>query len=160
MCAGGTTEIIFRERPWSNSGKGAPTMGGHFSSRQGPPHSIDWYGPSVMFVCFVGAIILAIGHHILNLQLEGKAITEFILDQQWVSRSGNAIAYLVKLLLVLATGTSYFQCVWHHSRGRPTKISQFDSMFGVLDNIFELRHLAFWFRRPILLWTVAIVWYV
>jgi hypothetical protein len=123
-------------------------------------HPVDWHGPLVMFACFVGAIFFAVGHHVLNLCLQGKVTTEFPIDQQWISRGENAVAYTVKLLLVLATGTAYVQCVWHHARGRPTKITHFDTMFGVLDNIVDLRHLRFWFRRPILLGTVAVVWYV
>jgi hypothetical protein len=124
------------------------------------PTTIDWRGPLLMLTCFVGAVILATGHHIFNSHLDGVPVAQFALDQQWVSRAENATAYVVKLLLLLATSTAYFQSVWHHARCRPTKISQFDTMFGALDNIFELRHFGFWLRRPVLVASVMIVWYV
>ncbi|KIX94157.1 uncharacterized protein Z520_10183 [Fonsecaea multimorphosa CBS 102226] len=124
------------------------------------PQSIDWRGPVVMFLCFLGAITSAIGHHVLNLKLQGRAVAAVSVDQQWIFRAGNALAYLVKVLLVLAASTAYFQRVWHHARGRSMKLSQFDYMFGALDNILELRHLAFWVRRPVLLLAVAIVWLI
>ncbi|OQV00592.1 hypothetical protein CLAIMM_06069 [Cladophialophora immunda] len=130
------------------------------SKREVLPPSIDWRGPIVMFLCFLGAVTFAVGHHVLNLKLQGRAVAEVSVDQQWVSRAGNALAYLVKVLLVLADGIAYFQCVWHHARGRPTKLSQFDSMFGALDNVLEFRHLSFWFRRPLLLLGVVVVWLI
>lgn len=129
------------------------------STRDGSRHDIDWRGPSVMIFCFSLAILFAIGHHLLNICLDGKAVAEISLDQQWISRAVNAMAYMVKMLLVVATGIAYFQFVWQHARRRPLKIADFDSMFGSLDNIFELRHARFWLRRPILMLTVLIIWY-
>lgn len=125
----------------------------------GSTHHVDWRSPISMLICYVAAILCAVGHHVLNSCLHGKAVENFAFDQQWVARSGNAFAYMVKVLLVLATGTAYCQCVWQKAKQRPTKIGHFDSMFGVLDNILELRHLQFWLRRPILVLTVLIIWY-
>jgi hypothetical protein len=113
-----------------------------------------------MFTSFLSAVLFAIAHHVLNLNLDGKEVTELAVGQQWISRSGNALAYVVKVLLVLATGTAYFQRVWHHARGKPTKLSQFDSLFGVQESILEFRHVIFWFRRPILLLAALILWWV
>lgn len=121
-------------------------------------HDIAWRGPTVMFASLLGALALAIGHHILNLNLAGKAVTDVAVDQQWISRAENAIAYIVKVLLVLATGIAYFQCVWQNARGKPTKIRHFDALFGVQDNLLEFRHVAFWCRRPVLLLTIVILW--
>lgn len=111
-----------------------------------------------MFTSFFGAVIFAIGHHILNLKLDRKQVAQLAVDQQWISNAENTLAYAVKVLLVLATGTAYFQRVWHHARGKPTKLSEFDSLFGVQDSLLEFRHVAFWFRRPILLVGVLILW--
>ncbi|KAL2423855.1 hypothetical protein ABEF95_008619 [Exophiala dermatitidis] len=113
-----------------------------------------------MLLCFTSSVVLAIGHHVLNLCLASKDVAELPVNQQWVSRGENALAYLVKILLVLATGTAYFQCVWHNARGRPTKISHFDSMFGALDNIVVLRHVRFWYRKPVLVMIVVIIWLI
>ncbi|KAJ9500063.1 hypothetical protein H2202_004454 [Exophiala xenobiotica] len=124
------------------------------------PTTIDWRGPLLMLTCFVGAVVLATGHHIFNSYLDGVPVAQFALGQQRVSRVENATAYVVKLLLVLTTSTAYFQSVWHHARCRPTKIGQFDTMFGALDNIFELGHLGFWLRRPVLVASVMIVWLI
>lgn len=38
-----------------------------------------------MFTCFVGAVVLATGHHIFNLYLDGEPVAEFVVDQQWIS---------------------------------------------------------------------------
>ena len=130
------------------------------SKGDGSVHAIDWRAPVVMFSSFAGAVLFAIAHHVLNLKLDGKEITELAVSQQWISRAGNALAYIVKMLLVLATGTAYFQRVWHHARGKPTKLSQFDSLFGVQDSILEFRHVTFWLRRPVLLLLIIILWYV
>ena len=136
-------------------------MGGLFALKADvATHAVERRGPTIMFTSFLGAVLFAVGHHILNLKLDGKAVGDIAVDQQWISRAGNALAYIVKVLLVLATGTAYFQRVWHHARGKPTKLSQFDSLLGVPDNILELRHAVFWFRRPILLLAVLVLWYV
>ena len=123
-------------------------------------HTVDSRVPLVMFTSFCGAVLLAIAHHVLNFKLHGKEITELAWDQQWISRAGNALAYVVKVLLVLATGTAYFQRVWYHARGKPTKLSHFDSLFGTPDSVLEFRHALFWLRRPVLLVVVLILWYV
>ncbi|EXJ60638.1 hypothetical protein A1O7_04791 [Cladophialophora yegresii CBS 114405] len=121
---------------------------------------MDWRTPTAMFSSFLSAVLVAIAHHILNLKLDGREVAELAVDQQWISRIGNALAYVVKVLLVLATGTAYFQRVWHHARGKPTKLNQFDSLFGVQDSILEFRHAKFWLRRPILLLVALILWLI
>ncbi|ETI24513.1 hypothetical protein G647_03882 [Cladophialophora carrionii CBS 160.54] len=121
---------------------------------------MDWRTPIIMVTAFPSAILFAVAHHILNLKLDGREVTELAVDQQWISRAGNALAYVVKVLLLLATGTAYFQRVWHHARGKPTKLSQFDSLFGVQDSIFEFRHVKFWLRRPVLLLVAMVLWLI
>ncbi len=56
------------------------------------------------------------------------------------------MANIVKLVLVLATGTAYFQCVWHHARCRPTKISQFDTIVRSLGQY--IRTSTLWILAP------------
>jgi hypothetical protein len=125
----------------------------------GLPQQIDLCLPISMLVCYITAILCAVGHHILNLRLHGKPVEELSINQQWVARSGNALAYMVKVLLVLATGTAYCQCIWQKVKERPTRIGHFDTLFGVQDNVLELRRLRFWVRRPTLALTVLILWY-
>jgi hypothetical protein len=121
---------------------------------------IDWSASTIMLISFIGAVLFAIAHHVLNTQLDGKEVSELAVDQEWITRVENVAAYLVKMLLVLATGIAYFQRIWYHARGRPTKLSQFDSLFGAQDSVLEFRHAPFWLRRPILLLIVLIIWYV
>jgi len=73
---------------------------------------------------------------------------------------GIGVAYLVTVLPALATGTAYFQCVWSEAREKPTNIGQFDWMFGALDNLLEIRHIHFWFKKSFPIMAVVIVWYV
>lgn len=135
-------------------------MGGAISlADTSSTHHVHWRSPTSMLVCYVAAVFCAVGHHVLNLFIHGKAVETLPVDQQWVVRGGIALAYMVKVLLVLATGIAYCQCVWQKARQRPTKIEHFDILFGAMDNILELRRLRFWLRRPILGVTILVIWY-
>jgi len=122
--------------------------------------SVHWRAPTRVVLCLFGGITLALTHHVLSLHLHGMAVTDLSLTQPWVIRVSSALAYLVKVLLVVSAGAAYFQCVWQEARKTPTSIGHFDSMFGALDNVFEFSDLRFWLRRPVLTLTATIVWYV
>jgi hypothetical protein len=138
-------------------------MGGLSSLKGGLPsehHAIHWRSPTSMFTSFFLAMIFAVAHHVLNIELDGRPVSDISVDQTWIFRAGNTLAYIVKVLLVLAVGNAYVQRIWYHARGKPTKLKNFDTLFGVPDNAFELRRLAFWFQKPVLLIVVLILWYV
>ncbi|KIW79748.1 hypothetical protein Z517_06362 [Fonsecaea pedrosoi CBS 271.37] len=66
-------------------------------------------------------------------------------QQRWVTSIARRAKGETPLPRSMSTGTA--------------RLSQFDSMFGALDNVSEFRHLGFWMRRPVLLFIplVAII---
>jgi len=119
-----------------------------------------WRMPTIVLSCFFGGCILAILHHVLNSLLDGTAIADNVLSQQWIIRANNAIALMVKFLLVLATSIAYVQMMWKEVRTGPVEIARLDAMFAVLSTAFELWDLRFWLTHPLLSLPMAVAWYV
>ncbi len=118
---------------------------------------IHWKAPSLIVFAFIVGITAAIGHHVFYSSMNGR-IVESELQQQVVTTTGTALAFLVKVLLAVSSGTAFTQCLWFSMRSQAANIQQLDSMFGVLSNPLEFLNLRFWLGHPVLTITAATTW--
>ena len=54
--------------------------------------------------------------------------------QQIVTSADTASAFMIKVLLAVATATAYRQHLWYSMRAESVEIRSMDSMFGILGN--------------------------
>lgn len=92
---------------------------------------LHWAVPSTMVGSFLMAAVLAAGHHIFYRHYDCARL-DLSLDQQWTNTIGTAFAFLVKVFAAIAASTAYVQRQWLVLRARPFKISDVDSLSGVL----------------------------
>jgi hypothetical protein len=118
---------------------------------------IHWRVPTVLISSFVIGIIGAIAHHVFYTAIH-QQIVKFDSEQRLVISSGNALAFLVKVSLAVSAATAFTQCLWFSLRTDSVVLRRMDSMFGVLDNPMEFRHLRFWLGHPVLALTALTTW--
>lgn len=93
---------------------------------------IHWKVPSTITISFVAAIFLASGHHLFYRSLDGALVHRALFSQQFNVGIGTTFAFLVRALLVLSMGTTYWQIFWRTLRARILTVSSIDSLFSLL----------------------------
>ncbi len=104
---------------------------------------VHWQAPTLMAATLLFGVISAIAHHSFYQYRDGKIVNSRS-EQTWSIRIGTGLAFLVKTLLVAATGIAYVQHFWWLLRRKAIKISTIDSMFSVMQNPFLLFNLHIW----------------
>ncbi|KAJ9626857.1 hypothetical protein H2204_009873 [Knufia peltigerae] len=120
---------------------------------------MQWRAPTIMIVSFIIGVLGAIFHHILYF-IFNKRIISFEHEQQIISTSGLALAFIVKVSLAVTSATSFTQCLWRSLRSSSMKIRAVDSMFDILTNPLEFLYVEFWVRHPLLTFTAATTWLI
>ncbi|KIW16840.1 hypothetical protein PV08_04030 [Exophiala spinifera] len=120
---------------------------------------IHWRAPTVMIVSFAIGVLGAILHHVLYFTFNNR-IVSFDHEQQIISTSGLALAFIVKVSLAASSATAFTQCLWRSLRSSGVKIRAVDSMFDVLTNPFEFLYVKVWVRHPLLTLTAATTWLI
>lgn len=115
-----------------------------------------WQVPSTMLACFLGAIALAGAHHGFYLAMNDRPASNN--DQAWVMRGGTVLAYLVKVLLVLAASIAYVQILWRHIKNMNMTMMELNDLFSVLENCLLFLNYKVWFRNPLLFVLAATTW--
>jgi hypothetical protein len=118
---------------------------------------MHWKAPTIMISSFIVGVIAAISHHVFYSIVNQRGI-QFELEQQLVTSTGTALAFLAKVSLAATSGTAFTQCLWFSMRSRSVEVRLMDSMFGVLGNPWELLNLRFWLGHPILTLTAVTTW--
>jgi hypothetical protein len=126
--------------------------------------------PLTMIMALISGLFAAIGHHLFYEGLDNQIVPsqgwkaygiEFT-SQQLNIAGGTALAFLVKLCLVLAVSTSYTQAIWDTARActkeRGMTITQLDAAFSVLSNIVALKEVRLWSRYPMLILLATVAW--
>jgi len=113
---------------------------------------------TLMFGLLLLAVLVAVGHHLFYVYLNGREINEVVLPQTWVIRVGNAFAFLFKLSLVSAIGVAYAQGFWFFVRRKDIEIRSLDAMFGVLYNPALFLNLDLLLKTTLLFALAAISW--
>ncbi|KAJ9499652.1 hypothetical protein H2202_004642 [Exophiala xenobiotica] len=120
---------------------------------------VHWRAPTIMVSSFVVGLMGAASHHALYSAFNNRTI-DFEHEQQIISTTGLALAFLVKVSLALTSATAFTQCLWRSLRSEPMKIRSVDSMFDVLANPLEFLYLKFRLRHPVLTLTAATTWLI
>lgn len=120
-----------------------------------PTHK-SWRAPAIMFATLLAGLGAALGHHFMNVSLNGKQVDQAGLSQGWASRFSTALAFLVQCFFTTSVGTAFVQRQWLNFHREPYKIEEIDSLTGILGNIFDFFTGLVWLRNPILT-TIAIV---
>jgi len=113
---------------------------------------------TLMFGLLLLAVLVAVGHHLFYVYLDGRELNEVVLPQTWVIRVGNAFAFLFKLSLVSAIGVAYAQGFWFFVRRKDIEIRSLDAMFGVLYNPALFLNLDLFYKTTWLSGLAAISW--
>lgn len=120
--------IVGEQRP--------PPEAKHNPKEPGVAWGIHWYTPASIATLLFLAVGGAIGHHLyyssLDEQLAGTAS-----EQQWVTRIGTALAFLIKAALATAVMISRQQRVWVSLRQKFLSLYAIDALFGVTDDFFQ-----------------------
>jgi len=124
---------------------------------RGRTKSIYWEAPVIMYVSFTAAIIFSILHHIFYVYLHGQIVVDDV-AQQWVQRSGTAIAFLVKLLFATAAGTAYTQWFWFRLNRTPTTLKRVDILYGITFQPVWFAHIRVWFKDFPLAFLAVVIW--
>jgi len=77
-----------------------------------------------------GGIALAIGHHFYYLSLDGT-LTGSSTRQQWATRFGTAMSFLVIALVKTANDAAYTQYIWTLVRRKSFSIGTLDKLFAL-----------------------------
>ena len=98
------------------------------------------------------------GHHLFYRHWNGQAIDDAAWSQEWINRSGTGFAFLVKMLLTIATGTAYVQHFWMSVKTKTLQIKSIDTMAEVLQNALQLFDFRVWFVQPVLAVVAMVTW--
>lgn len=108
----------------------------HNPNQPGVAWGVHWYTPVSIVALLVLGVGGAIGHHLyystLHEQLAGTAS-----EQQWVTRIGTALAFLIKAAFATAVMISRQQRVWVSLREKFLSLYAIDALFGVTDDFFQ-----------------------
>ncbi|KAK5744823.1 hypothetical protein LTR17_001900 [Elasticomyces elasticus] len=83
--------------------------------------AVPWRAPATMIASLLAACALAISHHFFYASLDGTHVAppqtegvrqSLVSRQQLNTGGGTALAFLVKMFLVLSVSTAYTQVFW------------------------------------------------
>ena len=131
-----------------------------FSSIAPPRQGIHWKAPFVMLSSLLLGIVFIIGHHLFYQSLHHTPTGDAIFEQQVNTGIGTAFAFIVRMFLVIAIGTAYWQLFWHQIRARPTSVAQLDTMSSIISSALEFFSIRTLFRFPVMALMAAFIWYV
>lgn len=114
-----------------------------------------WY----MIGSLMVGIVLAVAHDLFYRYLTGRYVDR-VLSQTWVTNVGTAMAFLVRMFLVIATGIAFVQHQWRNMKARSFEVEEIDNMSGMIEDVFTLLHIRLWGRVPTLVVIALISWYV
>jgi hypothetical protein len=129
---------------------------------------IHWRTPAALVSSLFAGIALALGHHFLYQTLAGTTVHDTSRDiigygissQQMNIAAGTALAFLVKVCLVLSVTIAYTQVFWKAIGHRETRIDTIDIIDSALGNIFMFLKVRVWWKYPLLLSLALSVWSV
>jgi hypothetical protein len=121
---------------------------------------LHWKVPATIIGSFAASIALAIGHHFLYHNLDGKRVDRVAYDQQINLAIGTAFSFLVRSALVTAIGTSYWQLFWITLHRKTLMLSTVDSLAGLLGAPQEFLNLNAIRASPTLVSLALLSWLI
>lgn len=124
------------------------------------PSGTPWKVPSTILLSFFAAVCLALGHHLFYQSLDGTLLRKATFGQQFNVGIGTAFAFLVRALLVLSIGTTYWQIFWRTVRSHTLAVGKIDTLFGLLHNVFHFFEVSALYKHPLLVAIALLAWTV
>ncbi|KAF2729345.1 hypothetical protein EJ04DRAFT_580710 [Polyplosphaeria fusca] len=121
------------------------------------PKEIYWEAPVMMFLSFLFAIFFAVGHHVFYVYMDGQPASDNDI-QQWMSRFGTALAFLVKVLFGVSASMAYVQWFWYKIRKTPITLARIDDLYGVIYEPMKFWHVGVWIRHYVLAFLAITTW--
>lgn len=118
---------------------------------------IHWKEPTYVGICFLGGVILALGHHFYYCSLDGSSAGSPS-RQQWALTFGTSFSYLVVHFLGAATLVAYTQYIWTLVRQRAYTIQALDDMFAA--GAKAIFNLEMWRHGRLAMFLGIVTWYV
>ncbi|KIW03075.1 uncharacterized protein PV09_05721 [Verruconis gallopava] len=131
------------------------THGGHVHRGR---NGINWRIPSLMVASFLAGGIFILGHHLFYQSLHHQATSNALFQQQVNIGIGTAFAFIVKMFLVIAVSTGYWQVFWLHMKRHAVPVERIDAMNDILENALQFLRLKTLGRFPLLGFIAAITW--
>lgn len=122
--------------------------------------SLPWKTPSTIILAFFAAVCLAAGHHCFYQSLDGALVHQAAFSQQFNVGIGTAFAFLVRALLVVSIGTTYWQIFWRTLRRNTLAVGKIDTLFGLLHNVIHFLKVSTLYRHPLLVFIALLSWTV
>jgi hypothetical protein len=131
---------------------------------------VHWRPLAVMLGAFVSGTLLAVTHDQFYNNLDKKAapidkyvVGDFAFSKQQMNLNiGSALAFLVKVCLVLAASIAYAQVFWKKTRKLSSNggvaLSKVDSMQLACQNLLEFLTPSIWRSAPCLILVALTVW--
>ncbi|QDS72737.1 hypothetical protein FKW77_003922 [Venturia effusa] len=135
---------------YTSHSSGMPTL------RQG----IHWKAPSIMISSLLLGLAFILGHHFFYQSLHHTPTGGAVFEQQINTGIGTAFAFIVRMFLVIAIGTAYWQLFWHQVKARPTPVAQLDTMSSILGSVLEFFSIRTMVRFPLMAFMAAIIWLI
>jgi hypothetical protein len=111
-----------------------------------------------MISSFTAGGIFILVHHLFYQSLHHQATNNALFQQQVNTGIGTAFAFIVKMFLMIAVGTGYWQMFWGQVKRRPVPVEGVDVLSNILENGLQFLSLKTLGRFPLLGLIAAITW--
>ena len=125
---------------------------------QRPPRFPGLKSYAIMSGLLVLATATALAQHSYYNHLNHQEINQVSFPQSWVTRIGNALAFLFKTCLSAEACVAFCQGFWHVVRRKAIRLSGLDAMFGVLYDPRKFANSDLLLRAKTLFVLAAISW--
>jgi hypothetical protein len=132
----------------------------HFSATSAPRQGVHWKAPFVMLSSLLLGLVFIIGNHLFYQSLHHTPTGDAVFEQGVNTGLGTAFAFLVRMFLVVAVVTAYWQVFWHQVKARPTPVAHLDTMSSILGSAIEFLSIRTLFRFPLMAFMAIIIWYL
>lgn len=92
---------------------------------------------NAMILLLLLGLLSAIAQHSLFSSVNGRPPQQVAIPQDWVIRTGTALAFLFKMSLVASVGIAFCQRSWYSFQHQAITIRGIDAIFGILRDPFQ-----------------------
>lgn len=142
-----------RVNPQNSSEQSIPLYSNEKAKR-----SKSWRAPATILSSLLMGLGLALAHHFMNVQLDGKALEDVKVSQAWISRFSTALAIMAKTAFTISVGAAFVQRQWLRFRRQSFKIGDVDAVTSAIGNPLGLFSSTIWFHHPILVLIAMVSW--
>ncbi|KAG8931803.1 hypothetical protein FRC01_000782 [Tulasnella sp. 417] len=83
-------------------------------------------------VCFIGGVVLALGHHLFNHWADGRTVGKSPnISQEWILRVGTAFAFAFQAILAASLSFVVCQVLWYYARRKYMTLQDLNTLYLV-----------------------------